>query len=321
MSKYICKICKNEEGNKAFLIKEMMFGFLDEFVYFQCHNCRCLQINEIPINMEMFYPSNFYSFNNCVHNFTNTIKQRAIKLRNYYAVFNKGILGMLLYSRIPCEALRGLSGVSLSKESRILDVGCGSGLLLNQLKELGFCNLIGIDPYIEREINEENRVRVMKKTIHDITGKWDLIMLHHSFEHLADPLESLFSIKKLLSPGGTCLIRIPVVDSWAWENYKENWVQVDAPRHFFLHSRDSIKILAEKTGLMVEKIIYESTTFQFIGSEQYKRNIYLKSEDSYFVNPSHSIFSKKEIKNFKKKANELNLTNTGDIAVFYLKHI
>lgn len=57
-------------------------------------------------------------------------------------------------------------------------------------------------------------------------------MFHHSFEHIADPFETLCSVRRLLS-SGTCLIRIPIVDSWAWENYGVNWIQIDAPRHFF----------------------------------------------------------------------------------------
>jgi hypothetical protein len=58
----ICKICGNIEENKVFEIREMMFGFRDEFTYFECSKCGCLQIAEIPINMEKYYPSNYYSF-------------------------------------------------------------------------------------------------------------------------------------------------------------------------------------------------------------------------------------------------------------------
>ena len=110
----------------------------------------------------------------------------------------------------------------------------------------------------------------------------------------------------------------PVIDSWAWENYGVNWVQIDAPRHFFVHSRKSIKLLAEKVGLTVKKIIYDSTELQFWGSEQYKGDIPLEVENSYSINPSKSIFSKKKIKMFEKKAKKLNSKGRGDQAIFYL---
>ena len=43
-----CNICGNRKDNNHFIVKEMMFGLLDEFNYFQCFKCRCLQIAEIP---------------------------------------------------------------------------------------------------------------------------------------------------------------------------------------------------------------------------------------------------------------------------------
>ena len=42
----ICKICGNERSNREYKIKEMMFGFRDEFSYMLCANCGCLQIKD-----------------------------------------------------------------------------------------------------------------------------------------------------------------------------------------------------------------------------------------------------------------------------------
>jgi hypothetical protein len=57
-----CAICGNETNNKPFILKEMMFGFRDEFEYFQCSACFCLQIKNIPGSLEKYYPKNYYSF-------------------------------------------------------------------------------------------------------------------------------------------------------------------------------------------------------------------------------------------------------------------
>jgi 2-polyprenyl-3-methyl-5-hydroxy-6-metoxy-1,4-benzoquinol methylase len=314
-----CKICKNERGNKEFRVREMMFGFRDEFIYFQCTKCGCLQIKEIPENISKYYTPNYYSFN--VYNKSNSIIKRFIKRLSYYAIFNKGTIGKLFYRNFPNISLRSLSRIKPKKNIRILDIGCGSGSFLCSLREFGFKNLYGIDPYIKTDIHYKNGVNIFKKNINEIKGKYDLIMFHHSFEHISDPFEALFSIKKLLSSNGICLIRIPMVDSWAWENYRENWVQIDAPRHFFLHSRKSIEILVKNTGFKIEEIIYDSTEFQFWGSEQYKRDISLNDNNSYVVNPKKSVFLKKEITIFKEKAKELNLKEKGDQAAFYLKYI
>jgi SAM-dependent methyltransferase len=314
-----CRICHNTENNKIFEAREMMFGFRDKFIYFQCAVCQCLQIAEIPGDMAKYYPQNYYSFASHPTNIKNPIKKLVKNLRNEYAVLKHGLLGKLIYKILPAENLHLLSKIKLSKDSAILDVGCGSGTLLYDLKELGFQNLLAIDPYIKEDIKYHNGLKIIKKSIDEVDGKYDLIMFHHAFEHLSDPLETLRSVTNLLTDNGVCLIRIPTVSSYAWEHYRENWVQLDAPRHFFLHSTKSLDLLAKKVNLQIEKIIYDSTAFQFWGSEQYIKDIPLNDHRSYLVNQQYSIFSEPEISNFQKKAKELNLKNQGDACAFFLK--
>jgi 2-polyprenyl-3-methyl-5-hydroxy-6-metoxy-1,4-benzoquinol methylase len=316
-----CRICENAKDNKTFRVREMMFGFREWFLYFQCAKCGSLQIAKFPSNISKYYPANYYSYTESPSKqFNNPMKNIFKKIRDRYAIFGKGVIGRILYAKFPNEFLRrSLSGVAdLRKNTRILDVGCGVGSLLYTLKENGFEHLLGIDPFLEQSIEYENGLKILKKTIRELDGEWDVIMFHHSFEHLPDPLETLQSVAELLSKNGICLIRTPTVSSFAWEHYGVNWVGLDAPRHFFLHSIESIKMLAQKTNLKLEKIIYDSTEFQFWGSEQYLRDIPLMSEQSYGVNPSRSIFSNGDITKFKKMAEKLNFESRGDTTAFYL---
>lgn len=317
-----CKICNNLIGNKVYKAKEMMFGFRDKFTYFQCAKCDCLQIAEIPKNMPKYYPSNYYSFLlSSPENIKNIIKRMIKNLRAKYIMFNKGVIGKYIYKSFPNEALQMLTTIHPTKDNFILDIGCGDGALPFNLKDIGFKNIMGADPYIKENIEYKNGLKVLKKSIHEIDSKWDIIMFNHSFEHIEDPLESLQSVSKLLNKGGVCLIRIPTVSSYAWKHYKENWVQFDAPRHFFLHSIKSITVLAEKVNLVLENIIYDSNDFQFWGSEQYINDIPLNDQRSYINNPSNSIFSNIEIAEFKQKAKELNINNQGDTCAFFLRKI
>lgn len=310
-----CKICGNESGNKEFLVKEMMMGLRENFSYFQCSKCDCLQIKEIPLNMSSYYPENYYSFKKKNSFIIDMIK----RIRAEYAFVKKGFIGKIIYEKFPNEIVKNLSVIKLTKNSRILDVGCGNGDVIRILGLIGFKNILGIDLYIDKPIDLGNGVRILKKSIGEINEKYDVIMLNHSFEHFSDPLETFFSIKRLLSPNGICMIVIPVVDSWAWKNYGINWVQLDAPRHFFLHSLKSMDVLAKKSGLTIKNTVCASTEFQFWGSEQYKKNIPLTSSTSYGIDPSESIFSKEEITSFKKKANEMNSIGMGDERAFYLE--
>ena len=299
----------------------MMYGFQDIHLYYQCSRCGCLQINEFPLNMRKYYDTTYYSYQPIPQKQKSKIKHFLINLRNQYALFKRGLVGKVLYSKYPTTQFEFLQPIQsrLSIDSRILDVGCGSGHLLQLLRALGFNQLLGVDPYIDNDIDYKNGLTIKKQTIHEVQGKYDVIMFHHSFEHVPDPIAVLNSSFALLTPDGYCVIRIPIVSSYAWKHYGVHWVQLDAPRHFFLHSIESMKIVAKKTGFKLFEIIHDSTAFQFWGSEQYKNNIPLKDERSYAINPQTSIFSEEDIFVFAKRADELNANKQGDQAIFYLR--
>jgi SAM-dependent methyltransferase len=213
--------------------------------------------------------------------------------------------------------MRSLRPLMLTRRSRVLDVGCGAGYLIHDLAELGYSAVLGIDPYVATEIIHENGARVLKMDVDAVTGKWDVIMFHHSFEHLPNPEGTLARVAELLTPEGCCLLRVPTVSSYAWQHYGVNWVQLDAPRHFFLFARKSIERLAQKSGFELVDVVYDSEAFQFWGSEQYVRGISLKDPRSYAQNQSAGVFSASDIAAFARQAKSLNQQRQGDQAAFY----
>ena len=297
-----------------------MLGLRDTFTYFQCSDCGCLQIANSPEDMSKYYPSDYYSFSrgkkkSQIFGFKKNVK----RLVNEYAVFNNGIIGKFLYMAFPEPSMRCLSRIPIGKSMSILEIGSGDGAFLLDLAEIGFTKVVGIDPYIEEDISYNKEVRVFKQTIEDVSGKWDIILFHHSFEHCEDPKAVLMHVSKLLDYQGICIIRVPTVSSFAWEYYRTDWVQLDAPRHFFIPSIRSMELLAEKASLHLIDIKYDSTDFQFWGSEQYRNDISLFSKSSYLINPRKSMFNYKDIRLFKKRAKQLNAEKQGDQAALIFK--
>src|SRR2546421_7013807 len=57
-----CRICGNNENNRTYLARELHLGLGDEFEYFECARCGCLQIKEIPEDLRKYNPSEYYSY-------------------------------------------------------------------------------------------------------------------------------------------------------------------------------------------------------------------------------------------------------------------
>jgi len=317
MSELACKVCGNTENNRTYVAKEMMFGLKDEFQYIECSKCKCLQIKDVPANLAKYYPEDYYSYfskgedHHIQQGFSKTLKRNLKKgLLNQY-LRGKSPIGKMLAPKFK-GYYPWIKQDMLTTNSRILDVGCGSGELLLKMYNDGFRDLTGLDPFIKDDIHYKCGITIHKKTLDQLTEKYDLIMMHHAFEHMDEPLNIIKDIRRLLNPGGIALIRIPVGDSYAWHKYGVDWVQLDAPRHIFLHTEKSMQILAGQAGLTLSDVMYDSWELQFYGSELYKKDIPLRADKE------KEIFSQKEMEGFLAEAHKLNAKKQGDQACFYL---
>ena len=108
------------------------------------------------------------------------------------------------------------------------------------------------------------------------------------------------------------VVRIPTVSSLAWETYRVDWVQLDAPRHLYLHSRKSFFLLANRHGLRVADLCDDSTEVQFWGSEQYRRGVPLSAPGSYLNERGTSLFAPGEMDAYRERAETLNREGRGD---------
>ncbi|WP_078792882.1 class I SAM-dependent methyltransferase [Elizabethkingia meningoseptica] len=301
-----CKICHANLEN-IFNAREMMFGIGKEFPYAQCSNCQTIQILEIPKDIASYYPEYYYSFRQYIPPITGI---KAILKR----IFKKYRIRKFRH-----EILDQLQPLNILHTQRILDIGCGRGKLICEMFNYGYKNIQGVDRFIPQEYQHGHNVKVLKNDLSELkNNSYDLLMMHHVFEHMEEPMNELAKAYKLLKNNGYLMIRIPVVND-AWSIYHRDWVQLDAPRHFFIHTEKSISIMAKEVGFTVTDVVYDSNSMQFWGSELYKRDIPLINESSKdFINPD-DFFSPTEIAGYEQYAKELNHNNKGDQAIFYLQ--
>src|SRR5262249_47117879 len=111
------------------------------------------------------------------------------------------------------ERQRGVARRLASDASRILDIGCGSGLLLELLREGGHASITGLDP------SPSCVATVRAKGIAAYQGwfsalpselaTYDLVILNSVLEHLLDVRAAIAAVIRVLAPGGRLFISVP----------------------------------------------------------------------------------------------------------------
>ncbi|MEQ9408302.1 MAG: class I SAM-dependent methyltransferase [Fuerstiella sp.] len=313
-----CRVCGNQAENQTFHVREMLHGTREEYEYLQCGACGCLQLADLPEDLSQFYPPDYCAYKDYRGRAKNILRRVIDTLYVSASLPREGIATRLMNRlRPPLDYLSWARFTGATQSSRILDVGCGNGKLLIRMSLGGFRTLDGVDPFIREDINVPSvRIRKigLREYVESQPEKYHLVMLHHAFEHVPDPVETLLDAKQLMDDDGFLLIRIPVADCYSREHYGKNWYSWDAPRHTYLHTMKSMEYLARKTGFVIRKVEHDATFHQLQNSEMYSRNIP--------GNQHHQAvgdFSRRQIREFKALTRELNSQQRGEQAAFFLQ--
>jgi len=303
--KSICIACGNEINNKIHHATENMFGMKDSFTYLECAACESLQITEVPENLSKYYPTKYYAFGNITP--SKGIKNLAKRLRWFIYARN-------LYDFKSPEYLQWMKKLKVKNSTKIADIGCGNGQLVYELHKSGFSNMYGFDPFLGEEITAHGFF-LQRKALAELVGKYDVLMMHHSFEHIENPHFAFQVLEKLSIKGSKLLLRMPLSDGWAWKNFGVNWFQLDAPRHLFIPSKKALLMLAEKYGFKLTEIIYDSGANQFWGPELYQKGL------PYHGTPLDQVIGYQKLEDYETKAQQLNREDKGDQACFYFEKL
>ncbi len=280
-----------------------MLGLGGEFRYASCTSCGSIQLFTIPEDLGPYYPRDYYSFGLLQPSglLRNLLKK--IRIRTFLATGWKFFL--------PPFGGYWLKKLHPKFTDRIADVGCGNGQLLYELHVSGFKDLHGFDPFLENESRLGAGLQLWKKELEQTDLYFDVLMMHHSFEHMADPELVFKTCFERLNPGGRLLVRCPVSDAAVWKEKQSLWVQLDAPRHMTIPSTQGFVAAAQRSGFEVQEIIFDSTSFQFWGTALYEQGEKLDS------GKVRTYFSEKQLLEWEQKAIQYNQEGVGDQACFF----
>jgi len=316
-----CRVCGSEEGSVHYP-RESMTGSWEAFAYFECSVCGLLQILRYPDDMSTFYAEGYYSHSpkrsTILGRMVDGLKGVRDAAEASRAHHPLAITLKLLAPSLGIRRTYEILGAYLDRADSILDVGSGgSGSFLRLAARFNIPTLHGIDPFLKYETIEIGPILLEKKSVFQVAREYSVVIFNHSLEHMPNQIETLRAAYNATAPGGYCIVRVPCKDSMAWQQYGINWAQLDPPRHFYLHTLQSIDIVADKCGFNVVEIGWDSYGFQFWGSEQISNGVALNDSSSLL---NAGFFESRRVKRAsERKAFQANSDQQGDQVVVVLR--
>ncbi|MFY9461872.1 MAG: class I SAM-dependent methyltransferase [Candidatus Sungiibacteriota bacterium] len=141
--------------------------------------------------------------------------------------------------------------MDFNKDARILEVGCGFGVTLNELRKQYDCKVFAIEPSDEaQKVIKEFGIELIgnyAEELEDIGKKgrrFDAIIFSHALENTVDPLAVMRSADSCLNNGGIIYVQTPNLLVFDQMN----------PYHPFIFSNGSLAFLADKIGLSYKRV-------------------------------------------------------------------
>ena len=136
-----CPVCQSSAGN-LHLVREMMLGTRETFLYSECSDCGCLSLADIPEDLDQYYPVDVSRRKARPSSFLRKLRN-ALYLSRYSFLVN-------WRQRNDLDVIRR---IKLKKNMTFLEVGSKSGSLLGDLHELGY-DVHGVNYFAKEDLKD-----------------------------------------------------------------------------------------------------------------------------------------------------------------------
>lgn len=232
MEKVKCAVCNSD--NYEVFIESKDYRYKRHGVKFRlvkCNDCGLLYLNPRPSSKEIakFYPEEYFD--------------------TKFGFLGKQINS--LFSKLDKSNLK-----KYKKKGKILDLGCGAGNFLFEMKKQNF-ETFGVDISTRAcNIAEKKGIKVFNKDLkscHFPDNFFDIVTLWHVFEHLHNPDFTLKEIYRILKIDGLLVIEVPNAKSLSFDLFKRYCFHLDLPRHLYQWSPETLEKIVNKNNFKVLK--------------------------------------------------------------------
>lgn len=183
----------------------------------------------------------------------------------------------------------------LPEKPNVLEVGCGNGFFLNELRKKGIKDVRGVEPSLEMVSKATEELKPMIKI--DIFKKnqfpknfFDTICCFHTLDHMIDPSEFVSESFRLLKKNGIAIVVVHDTDGLSVKLFGERSPIFDI-EHIYLFNKQNLKKIFLRRGFEVVDVFNLVNTYPL----------------SYWVKMSGTSLVFKKI--IQKTLSMLNLSN------------
>ncbi|HRD56933.1 MAG TPA: class I SAM-dependent methyltransferase [Ferruginibacter sp.] len=253
-----CPVCSGKNIQNFLRVKDYTVSG-ETYPLYQCSNCSFVFTQDIPSQEEI---GKYYQSQNYI---SHSDTQQGLVNKLYHKVRKITLSGKR-------KLVAGKTGLT---KGNLLDVGCGTGAFLNEMKLAGW-QITGLEPDEVARKNANDLYAINPMPSHEIfnlpQSSYDAITLWHVLEHVHQLNEYVAQLNKLLKPAGVLFIAVPNYTSGDALHYKSHWAAYDVPRHLYHFSPNSMKLLMQNHGMNVKAIkpMWFDSVYVSMLSEQYK---------------------------------------------------
>jgi 2-polyprenyl-3-methyl-5-hydroxy-6-metoxy-1,4-benzoquinol methylase len=276
-SRSACPVCDATESKHLVVGYDRMRATEHDYRYVRCGSCRAARLDPLPAPEEI---PGFYFDDYAPHTGAGRRKKRdkwinRMARRYYYGTDSAGRSAFLrsLFALLSSRVMPGTRPPHGG--NRLLDVGCGSGGLLEKYRGLGW-DVRGIEVSPAAcSVARERGLEVHEGTVFDAPygpGSFDLVVLSHVIEHVLEPVRFLAACGRLLTGDGELVLYTPNIGGLGFSMYGSCWYHLDAPRHLVLFDRQNIRELGRRAGLQATRVVTTSEVHTLEDSRHYLRS-------------------------------------------------
>ncbi len=265
-----CLLC-GQEGQTVYAgLRDRLFAAPGVWSLRWCSVCRLAWLDPRPLAGETgkLYPQ-YYTHSEGITNshwvkrLKQFVKQGALRAWLGYSKDKPEPLLWLLGALVGmAPAVRDIVELSVMclpglRRGRLLDVGCGNGLFLSAMHQLGW-EVWGLEPDpAAAEVARRRGFPVVQAPVEeaDLPAEgFDAVTMNHVIEHVIDPVAALARCAQATRPGGSVVLTTPNWDSLLHQRFKASWTGLDPPRHLWVFTPRSLMTCAERAGLAVKLV-------------------------------------------------------------------